>query len=196
MTGKFIVVEGPDGVGKTSLCKAIVEALGDNAVYTREPGGTPMAEEIRQLFKSDGAHEEECPLGELYLVMAARAYHCRLIEGYLARGMTVICDRWMASTYIYQCQLGGVSLETLNAVEAVNGFPVPDIQFITSLEDGALASVKNREGEPVDYLDERSLYNKPNWEDNKLSDYAHTTVYTRRHPTPAIWAQHLIDTYL
>jgi dTMP kinase len=103
----FITVEGVDGSGKTSLIKGIADHLRSKqleVVTTREPGGTPVAEELRRIVLSN--HVE--PLVELLIFTAARIDHCKnkIIPALLA-GNCVVCDRFMASTYVYQqCEKG------------------------------------------------------------------------------------------
>lgn len=103
--GKFITLEGGEGVGKSTNLQFVTDWLRAREisfVQTREPGGTPLAEELRQLLLS---HREERvdPTAELLMVFAARAQHlARVIEPALARGEWVICDRFTDATYAYQ----------------------------------------------------------------------------------------------
>lgn len=101
--GRFITLEGAEGVGKSTHLPFVSEwlrARGIEVVQTREPGGTPLAEGIRGLFLScDGMPAES----ELLLLFAARASHLReVIEPALARGAWVVCDRFTDATYAYQ----------------------------------------------------------------------------------------------
>ncbi|MGB1091798.1 MAG: dTMP kinase, partial [Oceanobacter sp.] len=102
MTGKFITFEGGEGVGKTTnirLCAEWLEQQGITVVLTREPGGTPIAEEIRERLLKAHHPESMDPLAELLLMFAARAQHLeRLIKPALARGEWVLCDRFTDST--------------------------------------------------------------------------------------------------
>ena len=103
--GKFITLEGGEGVGKSTNLQFITDWLkgqGIEFVQTREPGGTPLAEELRDLLL---AKREEAvdPTAELLMVFAARAQHlARVIEPALRRGEWVICDRFTDATYAYQ----------------------------------------------------------------------------------------------
>lgn len=110
---RFITLEGGEGAGKSTVIAALRDALetaGDDVVCTREPGGTPLAEEIRSLLL-DPQHEAASPKTELLLMFAARAQHVRqTILPALQRGAWVICDRFTDSSYAYQG--GGRGLDT------------------------------------------------------------------------------------
>lgn len=105
MSGKFITIEGAEGVGKSTQIAALQRALqhaGREVVLTREPGGTPRAERIRELLLETG-DESMPPVAELLLVFAARATHLQnLIEPALQRGAWVLCDRFTDATFAYQ----------------------------------------------------------------------------------------------
>ena len=100
--GRFITFEGIDGAGKSSHIEALaawLRARGDEVVLTREPGGTPLAERVRELFLHTGMDA----LTEALLVFAARRDHLRqCIEPALQRGATVLCDRFTDATFAYQ----------------------------------------------------------------------------------------------
>lgn len=102
---RFVSLEGGEGAGKTTVLKALraeLEAGGAEVVCTREPGGTPLAERIRELVL-DPAHRGMSAHAELLLVFAARAQHvCEVIRPALARGAWVLCDRFTDSSYAYQ----------------------------------------------------------------------------------------------
>ncbi len=101
----FITIEGGEGAGKTTVLNALAEALradGREVVMTREPGGTPLAERIRELLLAPD-HEPPDPKAELLLMFAARAQHvAQTIRPALARGAWVLCDRFTDSSYAYQ----------------------------------------------------------------------------------------------
>jgi dTMP kinase len=110
--GRFITFEGVEGVGKTTQLerlKATLEAAGREVVATREPGGTPLAERIRELVLHETA--EPVPVAaELLLMFAARAVHTEnLLRPALARGAWVLCDRYTDATYAYQGAGRGVA---------------------------------------------------------------------------------------
>jgi dTMP kinase len=103
--GKFITIEGLDGCGKSTQLEKLAAALrarGLSPVVTREPGGTPTGEQIRQLLLNTGT-AGLAPLAELALMFASRAQHIReVIEPGLAEGRLVLCDRFTDSTEAYQ----------------------------------------------------------------------------------------------
>ena len=103
--GKFITIEGGEGVGKSTQLAALrswLEELRQEVVFTREPGGTPRAERIRALLL-ETSDEPMPPVCELLLVFAARSSHlANVIEPALARSAWVICDRFTDATYAYQ----------------------------------------------------------------------------------------------
>lgn len=121
--GRFITFEGGEGVGKSTniqFAKKWLEAHGKTVVVTREPGGTPIAEKIRNdLLK---AHHEEpmADLTELLLVFAARAQHIEsVIRPALERGDWVLCDRFTDSTIAYQGYGRGLPLEQIETLRAL-----------------------------------------------------------------------------
>jgi dTMP kinase len=135
--GRFITLEGIEGAGKSSLQRLLVEALvsrGRVVCATREPGGTPLAEEIRALAlgrRADGMPATT----ELLLMFAARAAHVvQRIEPALARGEWVVCDRFTDATRAYQGAGRGVAAA---AIEALAGIAhpglVPDLTLLLDL---------------------------------------------------------------
>ena len=119
-TGKFITLEGGEGAGKStqlSVIKSEIEQAGIEVVVTREPGGTPRAEAIRQLLLTRDTEPmpESC---ELLLMFAARATHLHnLIVPALRRGAWVVCDRFTDASYAYQGYGRGLSLEQIRNLE-------------------------------------------------------------------------------
>ena len=117
--GLFISFEGIDGAGKSTHIEALVAAFkaqyGDsNVIQTREPGGTPLAEKLRQLILNDAMDA----LTESFLVFAARRDHLnQVIEPALARGDIVLCDRFTDATFAYQGGGRGFDLKTLSILE-------------------------------------------------------------------------------
>jgi len=100
MTGRFIAVEGADGTGKSTQARLLADRLG--ALFTREPGGTPLGEQIRDLVL-DPASEAPVDRAEALLMAAARAQHVDLVVApALAAGRDVVSDRYVASSIAYQ----------------------------------------------------------------------------------------------
>ena len=115
--GLFISFEGIDGAGKSSHIEALAQAFkaaGRALVQTREPGGTPLAEKLRDMV----LHDAMDPLCEALLVFAARRDHLNhVIEPALARGDVVLCDRFTDATFAYQGAGRGFSLDVLTQLE-------------------------------------------------------------------------------
>ena len=122
VAGKFITLEGIEGVGKSTQVARLAAALQERGiahVVTREPGGTPLAESIRQLVLQKGA-EAMSPSAELLLMFAARAVHLNnLIQPSLRAGRWVICDRFTDATYAYQGGGRGMHEEPIRQLEAM-----------------------------------------------------------------------------
>ena len=117
-SGRFITLEGIDGAGKSTHLKALTEHLrarGADVLNTREPGGTPLAEQLRELF----LHQPMDGLTEALLVFAGRRDHLMtVIEPALAGGRTVLCDRFTDATFAYQGGGRGMDLSVLSTLEA------------------------------------------------------------------------------
>ena len=115
--GLFITFEGIDGAGKSTHIDGLAQALratGRVVTLTREPGGTPLAEKLRDLVLNDAMD----PMTEALLVFAARRNHLQqLIEPALARGELVLCDRFSDATFAYQGGGRGFDLQVLNQLE-------------------------------------------------------------------------------
>ena len=122
MRGKFITIEGGEGVGKSTQISALREYLtsrGQKVVFTREPGGTVRAEKIRALLL-ETSDEPMPPLCELLLMFAARATHiANVIEPALARGEWVVCDRFTDATYAYQGGGRGLDVRQIELLESL-----------------------------------------------------------------------------
>nr|WP_252193817.1 dTMP kinase [Pseudomonas sp. TAE6080] len=133
----FITLEGPEGAGKSTNREYLAERLraeGIEVLLTREPGGTPLAEKIREVLLATG-DEVMDPDTELLLVFAARAQHlAQVIRPALARGAVVICDRFTDSTYAYQGAGRGLSLERIATLETfVQGDLRPHLTLVFDL---------------------------------------------------------------
>ena len=137
MPGRFITIEGGEGAGKSTAQAYLAERLAERGIavlQTREPGGTPLAESIRQtLLSTDGEHPVE--MAELLLVFAARAQHlAKVIEPALAAGQWVICDRFTDATYAYQGAARGLSADLIAQLETlVQGERRPDTVVVMDL---------------------------------------------------------------
>ncbi|RYL28557.1 dTMP kinase [Acinetobacter piscicola] len=129
----FISFEGTEGVGKTTLIRKLFEhfqAQGKDVVLTREPGGTPLAEQIRGLLLSVNHEEKMSHDTELLLMYAARAQHLdRVILPALAEGKIVLCDRFTDSSFAYQCAGRGLSREKLQLLNENFVSRMPDLTF-------------------------------------------------------------------
>ena len=164
MQGRFITLEGSEGVGKTSNLEAVVESLqrlGITVVQTREPGGTPLAEALRDLLLQP-RDEPVDPQAELLMVFAARAQHLReVVRPALARGDWVVCDRFTDATYAYQGGGRGGSQATIAALEAmVHGDLQPHLTLYLDLDpDIARARISNRELDRFE-REERAFFNR------------------------------------
>lgn len=129
----FISFEGTEGVGKTTLIRSIYEdfiAQGKDVILTREPGGTPMAEQIRSLLLTVNHEEVMAHDTELLLMYAARAQHLsQVILPALEAGKIVLCDRFSDASFAYQCAGRGVSETKLQLLNDHFVTRMPDITF-------------------------------------------------------------------
>lgn len=147
--GRFITVEGGEGAGKSTNLGAIAEhlaACGIEVELTREPGGTPLAEEIRALLL-EPRDEPMAPVTELLLMFAARAQHlARRIEPALAAGRWVVCDRFTDATHAYQGGGRGLDAALIDALAAqVHPGRWPDLTLYLDLApDEGLARMAAR----------------------------------------------------
>lgn len=157
-----MTLEGGEGVGKStnlSLVVELIEAAGHTVVTTREPGGTPLAEEIRELFL--GVREESVAgLTELLLIFAARAQHLEtVIRPALAAGSWVVCDRFTDATYAYQGGGRGLPVAQIEALERlVQGDLRPDLTLYLDVPvDVGQARIKGREHDRME-REQRTFY--------------------------------------
>ena len=138
LRGKFLTIEGSEGVGKSTNLAFVrdwLQAQGVDVVVTREPGGTPLAEEIRSLLLAKRAEPVD-ETAELLLVFAARAQHiAQVIQPALARGAWVLSDRFTDATYAYQGGGRGLNSETIFQLELlVQGDLRPNLTLILDID--------------------------------------------------------------
>lgn len=153
--GLFITLEGPEGGGKTSQAKVLIDRMnkcGHRAVYSHEPGGTPLGEKIRSLLIDPG--NTICDLAELLLFEASRVQHVKeFIIPNLEKGISVVCDRFCDSSLAYQ---GARSLP-LDWVIKLNDMCVsgcwPDITLLLDLDydTGCRRLFKRYEGDKISF---------------------------------------------
>ena len=147
--GKFITFEGGEGSGKSTQAQLLADRLrgrGSDAVLTREPGGSPFAEQVRALIL-DPATAPHSALSEALLFYAARSDHLdTTIRPALASGRWVICDRFSDSTRVYQGVAGGLAPAVLDRLESMIVAPTrPDLTLILDLPaDAGLSRAADR----------------------------------------------------
>ena len=150
--GRFITLEGGEGAGKSTqiqVVKDYLEARGIDVIVTREPGGTPVGQEIRNLLVS-GDKDKWSPLSETLLILADRAAHLeRIIRPALADGKYVVCDRFFDSTRAYQGIAGGLGLEVIhNLQQPVLVTTLPDVTLLLDIDpEKGLSRAQERGGD-------------------------------------------------
>jgi len=160
--GKFITLEGIEGAGKSTATRFVLSWLQQHGVAaraTREPGGTPLAERIRQIVLERGT-EVVSPVTETLLMFAARALHVQnVILPALARGEWVVCDRFTDATRAYQGSGRGVDPGLLDTLAvAVHGSLAPDCTVLFDLPAATgLARARGRPGSAADRFEAETL---------------------------------------
>ncbi len=152
--GRFVTFEGSEGAGKSTQVRMLVDALtnaGTAAIATREPGGSPAAEEVRALLVAGGADRWD-PIAETLLHFAARREHLRTtIRPARARGIWVVCDRFADSTMAYQHYGQGVPRDAVEALRAlvVGADDEPELTIVLNLppEAGLARAARRAEAE-------------------------------------------------
>ncbi len=139
MRGTFVVLDGPDGSGKSTQFRRLCDTLrasGLEVIETREPGGTAVGERIREVLL-DPVHDDMTVRCEMLLYMASRAQLVeRVIRPALARGATVVADRFVSSTLAYQGTAGGLAQAEIMAVaETAVGGTWPDLTVIFDVDE-------------------------------------------------------------
>lgn len=157
MRGRFITFEGVDGAGKSSHLApfvARVREAGHEVVLSREPGGTALAESLREILLAQAMPE----LTELLLMFAARADHLHaVIEPALARGAWVVCDRFTDSTLAYQGSGRGMDITFIELLAArVHGHHNPDRTYLFDL-DAASAQARRAQARTADRFEQEAL---------------------------------------
>ena len=153
--GRFITFEGIDGAGKSTHIAGVAELLrlhGYQVVSTREPGGTPLGEKLRELLLHEPMHLET----EAMLMFAARREHlARVIEPALARGDWVVCDRFSDATYAYQGGGRGLDKAKFAVLEQwVHGHLQPDLTFLFDLPPGVAEQRISAQGRELDRFEQ------------------------------------------
>ena len=159
--GFFISFEGGEGVGKTTQIENLKEYLssaGHDVIITREPGGTPEAEKIRDLVSDPDHGEKWTPHAELMLFFAARAMHIKdIIQPAIESGQIVLCDRYIDSTRVYQGHLQNLDMNFILQLEKeIVGTFIPNLTFIMDL-DAETAMTRVQERGAKDHYDRGDL---------------------------------------
>ena len=160
--GQFITFEGIDGAGKSTHIAgvtALIQARGFTVVSSREPGGTPLGEKLRELLLHEPMHLET----EAMLMFAARREHlAEVIEPALARGDWVVCDRFSDATYAYQGGGRGLDKQKFAALEQwVHGHLQPDLTFLFDLPPAVAGERIAAQGRELDRFEqERSDFHQ------------------------------------
>lgn len=154
--GFFITLEGVEGAGKTTQIHRLAEALDGDVLVTREPGGTPVSEQVRNIFLTEANLSATT---ELLLIAAARAQHVtELVLPSLNSGRIVICDRFSDATVAYQGFRKGINLKLIEQVNRIaTGGLVPDITFVLDLPPEIGLQRKRDSDEPLTRLELETL---------------------------------------
>jgi len=164
-TGKFITVEGTEGVGKSTnmaFIEAWLKKAGKELVVTREPGGTELGEKLRAVLL-DAKEQSMCDDTELLLMFAARAQHLQeVIQPALAAGKWVLCDRFTDATYAYQGGGRGIKMSRIAQLEQwVQGDLRPDMTLILDLPVAAGLERAGKRSAPDRFeLEKYDFFNK------------------------------------
>jgi dTMP kinase len=193
MPARFITFEGLDGAGKPTHVAALARRLRERdavVVCTREPGGTPLAERVREIF----LHETADVLTEALLAFAARRDHIRsVIAPALAAGQTVLCDRFTDATFAYQGGGGGAPRAVLAQLEEwVQGGLQPDLTFWFDLP-AEVAARRRAQARAADRFEQRDLEFfervRAGYAARLAADPARFARIDAAQPRDAVWAQ-------
>lgn len=160
LLGKFITIEGGEGVGKSTnadLIQSVLESRGCEVVVTREPGGTALGEALRSILLSADI-ESPVAMAELLIIFAARAQHLTtVIEPALAAGKWVLCDRFTDATYAYQGWGRNIDQRAIASLEQlVQGARRPDLTVLLDM-DPSLGLARAKERAELDRFEQEEL---------------------------------------
>jgi len=152
-----VVLDGVDGCGKSTQARLLTERLeadGRSPLHLREPGSTPLGEELREIFLS--RRHDLSPKVEVLLVAAARrAMLDEIVEPALAAGRDVVCERFHSSTFAYQGTAGGLELDRIEQLLTDwASDPVPDLIVLLDID---VATASDRRGAATDRMEDRGL---------------------------------------
>ena len=161
--GLFITFEGSEGTGKTTQIQRLanhLENIGREVVISREPGGTPLGEDIRHLLKHADSGANMVPRAELLLFAASRAQHVdELIRPNVEQGKVVICDRFLDSTTVYQGVARAIDSDivaTINQVAIAS--TLPDLTVLIDLDpEEGFRRIQSRNTEPPDRMEQEHM---------------------------------------
>lgn len=163
MAGLFITFEGTEGCGKSTQIDALAARLqqeGKSVFQTREPGGTPLGEAIRNLLQHDAAGKDMTPEAELLLFTASRAQLTReRILPALAEGQIVLCDRFMDSTTVYQGVARKIDSDTVSQINHFAlGSALPDLTILIDIDpEIGMTRVRSRGDGQLDRMEREAI---------------------------------------
>ena len=146
---EFITLEGIEGVGKSTaieVVRRVLEDKGRDVIITREPGGTPIGEKVRDILLS-AQNNEMSPVSELFLLLAARAQHlAEVVSPALASGKCVVCDRFFDATFAYQGAGRGLDISIIkSATDLISPFFIPTLTLLLDAPvEVGFQRIKNR----------------------------------------------------
>lgn len=161
--GLFITFEGSEGTGKTTQIQRLasrLESMGRSVIISREPGGTPLGEDIRHLLKHADSGENMVPRAELLLFAASRAQHVdELIVPSVETGKVVICDRFLDSTTVYQGVARALDAEVVSTINQIAiASTLPDITVLIDLDpEEGFRRIQSRNTEPPDRMEQEHM---------------------------------------
>lgn len=161
--GLFITFEGSEGTGKTTQIQRLtskLESQDRKVIISREPGGTPLGEDIRHLLKHADSGQNMVPRAELLLFAASRAQHVdELIRPNLEQGHVVICDRFLDSTTVYQGVARAIDGDTVAAINQIAiASTLPDITVLIDLDpEEGFRRIQTRNTEPPDRMEQEHM---------------------------------------